>query len=109
MIVSASPLVRVVILTTTKDPDVGIAALRAGASGFVTKDVDLGSLPRILAAVKNGEAKTIQVTQLRTRATSGPSRRSERSGRRFAAFAANQRPGRRRDPSARDRVAKALP
>jgi two-component system, NarL family, response regulator LiaR len=55
-IVSASPLVRVVVLTATKDASSGITALKAGASGYVTKDVELGTLPRIIAAVANGEA-----------------------------------------------------
>jgi NarL family two-component system response regulator LiaR len=55
-IVSASPLVRVVVLTAAKDAPAGIAALKAGASGYVTKDVELSSLPRIIAAVANGEA-----------------------------------------------------
>jgi two-component system, NarL family, response regulator LiaR len=55
-IVSASPLVRVVVLTAAKDADAGITALKSGASGFVTKDVELSTLPRIIAAVANGEA-----------------------------------------------------
>lgn len=55
-IVSASPLVRVVVLTATKDAHAGITALKAGASGFVTKDVEPSTLPRIVAAVANGEA-----------------------------------------------------
>jgi DNA-binding NarL/FixJ family response regulator len=55
-IVSASPIVRVIVLTATKDPEAGIRALKAGASGYVTKDVDLESLPRIITAVAKGEA-----------------------------------------------------
>jgi DNA-binding NarL/FixJ family response regulator len=55
-IVSASPLVRVVVLTAVKDAQTGITALKAGASGYVTKDVDLSTLPRIVAAVASGEA-----------------------------------------------------
>jgi two-component system, NarL family, response regulator LiaR len=54
-IVSASPLVRVVVLTAAKDAEPGITALKAGASGYVTKDVDLSTLPRIVAAVASGE------------------------------------------------------
>jgi two-component system, NarL family, response regulator LiaR len=54
-IVSASPLVRVVVLTAAKDAETGITALKAGASGYVTKDVDLSTLPRIVAAVASGE------------------------------------------------------
>jgi len=55
-IVSASPLVRVVVLTAAKDAGAGITALKAGASGYVTKDVELSTLPRIITAVANGEA-----------------------------------------------------
>jgi NarL family two-component system response regulator LiaR len=55
-IVSATPLVRVVVLTATKDAHAGISALKAGASGYVTKDIELSTLPRIIAAVANGEA-----------------------------------------------------
>jgi two-component system, NarL family, response regulator LiaR len=55
-IISATPLVRVVVLTAAKDAQAGITALKAGASGYVTKDVELNTLPRIIAAVANGEA-----------------------------------------------------
>jgi NarL family two-component system response regulator LiaR len=55
-IVSASPLVRVVVFTVAKESDAGFLALKAGASGYITKDVDLTSLPRILRAVAAGEA-----------------------------------------------------
>ena len=54
-IVSASPLVRVVVFTAAKDAQTGITALKAGASGFVSKDLDLDSLPRIITAVARGE------------------------------------------------------
>ena len=54
-IVSASPLVRVVVFTAAKEADAGIGALKAGASGYVNKDVDLGALPRIIRAVADGE------------------------------------------------------
>jgi len=55
-IVSGSPLVRVVVFTAAKDVQTGITALKAGASGYVTKDLDLGALPRIVTAVAHGEA-----------------------------------------------------
>lgn len=55
-IISASPLVRVIVFTAAKDAETGITALKAGASGYVNKDVDLGALPRIIAAVASGEA-----------------------------------------------------
>jgi DNA-binding NarL/FixJ family response regulator len=55
-IVSATPLVRVVVLTAAKDAQAGVTALKAGASGYVTKDIELTTLPRIITAVANGEA-----------------------------------------------------
>jgi NarL family two-component system response regulator LiaR len=55
-IVSASPLVRVIVLTASKDVQTGITALKSGASGYVTKDLDLSALPRIVTAVARGEA-----------------------------------------------------
>jgi two-component system, NarL family, response regulator LiaR len=55
-IVSASPLVRVVVLTAAKDAQTGVTALKSGASGYVTKDLDLSALPRIVTAVARGEA-----------------------------------------------------
>jgi NarL family two-component system response regulator LiaR len=55
-IVSASPLVRVIVFTAAKNADAGIAALKAGASGYVGKDVELSTLPRIISAVARGEA-----------------------------------------------------
>jgi DNA-binding NarL/FixJ family response regulator len=54
-IVSASPLVRVIVLTAATAEDAGIAGLKAGASGYVSKDDDLDSLPRIIHAVIRGE------------------------------------------------------
>jgi NarL family two-component system response regulator LiaR len=54
-IVSASPLVRVVVLTAASAADAGIVGLKAGASGYVSKDDDLDSLPRIIDAVIRGE------------------------------------------------------
>lgn len=55
-IVSASPVVRVVVLTAAREADAGISALKAGASGYLNKGVDLSALPRIIRAVANGEA-----------------------------------------------------
>jgi two-component system, NarL family, response regulator LiaR len=71
-IVSASPLVRVVVFTAAKDTQTGITALKAGASGYVTRDVDPSALPRIIIAVARGEAAvsrsfvSILVDRLRT-------------------------------------------
>ena len=54
--VSASPLVRVIVFTASKETELAFAALKAGASGYLTKDLELSNLPRIIAAVANGEA-----------------------------------------------------
>jgi NarL family two-component system response regulator LiaR len=55
-IVSAVPHVRVVVFTAAAEADAGVTALKAGASGYVSKDVDVDTLPRIIGAVARGEA-----------------------------------------------------
>src|SRR3954470_24622073 len=55
-IIAATPLVRVVVFTAAKDADVGLTALQAAPSGYVTKDVGLSTLPRVVQAVASGEA-----------------------------------------------------
>jgi two-component system, NarL family, response regulator LiaR len=54
-IVRAAPGVRVVMLTCSDDQHIGLMALRAGASGFLAKSMDLAALPRTLRAVRAGE------------------------------------------------------
>jgi NarL family two-component system response regulator LiaR len=48
----------VIVLTGADDEDdqLGLLALRAGAAGFITKEVDIEALPRALAGVRVGEA-----------------------------------------------------
>ena len=48
----------VIVLTGADDEDdqLGLLALRAGATGFITKDVDIDALPRALEGVRAGEA-----------------------------------------------------
>ena len=48
----------VIVLTGAGDEDdqLGLLALRAGAAGFITKDVDIDALPRALEGVREGEA-----------------------------------------------------
>ena len=48
----------VIVLTGVDDEDdeLGLLALRAGAAGFLSKDVDIDALPRTLEAVRAGEA-----------------------------------------------------
>jgi DNA-binding NarL/FixJ family response regulator len=50
------PGVRVIVLTTYADDRSVVAALRAGARGFLTKDAGAGEIERALQAVARGEA-----------------------------------------------------
>jgi DNA-binding NarL/FixJ family response regulator len=51
-----APDVRVVMLCTADDEELGMLGLRAGASGFLTKDVTDAALRRALVGVARGEA-----------------------------------------------------
>jgi two-component system, NarL family, response regulator LiaR len=51
-----APEVAIVMLSMTDDDDLGLLGLRAGAAGFLTKDLDLAKLPQILRGVAGGEA-----------------------------------------------------
>ncbi|MFI7442903.1 response regulator transcription factor [Nonomuraea indica] len=53
---SATPGCRVIILTTFDTDEHVFAALRAGASGFLTKEVEPADLRRAVAAVAGGDA-----------------------------------------------------
>jgi two-component system, NarL family, response regulator LiaR len=55
-IVSQTPDVRVVMLTSSDSEDVGLLTLRAGASGFLCKSVGVDALPRALRCARDGEA-----------------------------------------------------
>jgi len=46
----------VVILTTADDDEIGLLGLRAGAAGFLAKDVDIDILPQALNGALSGEA-----------------------------------------------------
>jgi NarL family two-component system response regulator LiaR len=46
----------IVILTTADDDEIGLLGLRAGASGFLAKDVDVDVLPQALQGALSGEA-----------------------------------------------------
>jgi two-component system, NarL family, response regulator LiaR len=52
----AAPEVHVVMLTGSADDELGLRALGAGASGYLTKDVELSALPRALRGTLHGEA-----------------------------------------------------
>jgi DNA-binding NarL/FixJ family response regulator len=55
-IVQENPQQVVVILTTADDDEIGLLGLRAGARGFLAKDVDVDILPQALHGALNGEA-----------------------------------------------------
>jgi two-component system, NarL family, response regulator LiaR len=48
----------VIVLTGTNDEEdeLGLQAIRAGATGYLSKDLDIDALPRALEAVSRGEA-----------------------------------------------------
>ena len=48
--------IRVIVLTGAADDELGMRSLRAGASGFLSKDMELASLPRALRGSLGGEA-----------------------------------------------------
>jgi len=55
-IVARDPAARVLILTTFDLDEYAFSALRAGASGFVLKDVPVDELTRAIRSVSNGDA-----------------------------------------------------
>jgi DNA-binding NarL/FixJ family response regulator len=55
-IARTSPAVRVVILTSSDDDEIGLMTLRAGASGYLCKGDGIDSLPRTLQCAHDGEA-----------------------------------------------------
>jgi DNA-binding NarL/FixJ family response regulator len=55
-IVKEIPSQVVVLLTSSDEDDMGMLGLRAGAAGFLTKDLDIGVLPRALRGALAGEA-----------------------------------------------------
>ena len=46
----------VVRLTSAPEEELGLMALRAGAVGFLSKDMEIDALPQALLGVRNGEA-----------------------------------------------------
>ena len=55
-ILKTTPDQIVVILTSSDEEDLGILGLRAGALGFLSKDVDIEALPRAILGASAGEA-----------------------------------------------------
>jgi two-component system, NarL family, response regulator LiaR len=56
MLLHAEPAARVVIVTANPDDEEALKAIRSGATGYLSKDLDPGALPRILRGVAYGEA-----------------------------------------------------
>jgi DNA-binding NarL/FixJ family response regulator len=56
ILAQAAPVTAVVMLTVSANPDDMLAALRAGAKGYLLKDTSPGRLPAALRGVLNGEA-----------------------------------------------------
>jgi DNA-binding NarL/FixJ family response regulator len=50
------PEAAVIVLSVADDEDLGMLALHVGAVGFLTKDIDVAVLPRVLKGVRSGEA-----------------------------------------------------
>jgi NarL family two-component system response regulator LiaR len=50
------PSIRVILLTGVGGEALGLLGLRAGAAGFLSKDIELESLPRALRSTLDGEA-----------------------------------------------------
>jgi two-component system, NarL family, response regulator LiaR len=46
----------VVMLTSADEQEMGFVGLRAGASGYLSKDVDIEVLPQVLKGARNGQA-----------------------------------------------------
>jgi DNA-binding NarL/FixJ family response regulator len=55
-ILKALPNQVIIMLTSGNEDEVGLISLRAGASGFLTKDLEIDALPRVVASAIAGEA-----------------------------------------------------
>jgi DNA-binding NarL/FixJ family response regulator len=55
-ILKAVPSQVIIMLTSGNEDEVGLISLRAGASGFLTKDLEIDALPRVVASAIAGEA-----------------------------------------------------
>jgi two-component system, NarL family, response regulator LiaR len=55
-ITSSVPDVKVIVLTRSDDPEVGLMCLRAGAVGYLSKTLDFEAIPRVVQGVQRGEA-----------------------------------------------------
>ena len=64
-IMASAPTQAVILLAGSEDDDLALSGLRAGASGFLTKEIPLEALPRAVRATEQGEA--VVSRQLTTR------------------------------------------
>jgi DNA-binding NarL/FixJ family response regulator len=71
-ILAAQPATAVVVLTTYADDDSILAALRAGALGYLTKDAGRAQIARALHAAAEGQAILDPGVQARLVAAAGP-------------------------------------
>jgi DNA-binding NarL/FixJ family response regulator len=59
-----APDVRVVMFAVNGDEELQMRALRAGAAGYLTKDVGVGAIPASLIGVANGQAAISRLTTM---------------------------------------------
>jgi NarL family two-component system response regulator LiaR len=55
-IIKANPDQLIIILTSAEEEEMGFVGLKAGATGFLSKDLDVDVLPRALEGALSGEA-----------------------------------------------------
>jgi NarL family two-component system response regulator LiaR len=55
-IVNEMPNQVIILVSCGEDEAIGLASLRAGAAGYLSKDLDVEALPRTVAGAVNGEA-----------------------------------------------------
>jgi two-component system nitrate/nitrite response regulator NarL len=55
-LMNEAPEIQIVILSVIDNDELGLLALRCGAAGFLSKDIDLKALPRVVRGVDHGEA-----------------------------------------------------
>jgi DNA-binding NarL/FixJ family response regulator len=65
VILDEAPDQAVVILTGSDDDDMVVLGLRAGATGFLTKDLRIEALPRAIAGLRDGEVAVSRRTTMR--------------------------------------------
>ncbi len=64
-ITQGAPDIRVLILASTTEEDIAFHALRAGASGFLSKEMEIASLPAAVRGLMRGEAAVPRAMTMR--------------------------------------------